>query len=76
MFFENVLNVHYLVTNFTDEDWWFQSKRLLIIETKIPEKDLKISHLKWIWMNNNIHFHDNQFYFNIFVTLQITQIFS
>ena len=32
--------VKYHVTNFTDEDRWFQSKRLLIIKTKIPEKYL------------------------------------
>ena len=30
--------VHYHVTNFTDEDWWFQSKRLIKIKIKIPEK--------------------------------------
>jgi len=37
---------HNHVTNFTDEDRWFQSKRLsiIIIKTKIPEKDVKIPH--------------------------------
>lgn len=34
--------VNYLVTNFTDEDLWFQSKRVLKFKTKIVEKDFKI----------------------------------
>ena len=33
-----ILNYH--VTNLTDKDCWFQSKRLLIIDTKIPEKKI------------------------------------
>ena len=38
--------VNYHVTNFTDEESWCQSKRLLIIETKIPEKRFKNSSLE------------------------------
>ena len=49
--------VIYHVTNYNDEDWWFQLKRLLIIKTKIPGKDLKIPYLNWTWMNDNNHFH-------------------
>ena len=30
--------VNYHLTNFTDEDFWFQSKRLLIIKIKILQK--------------------------------------
>ena len=37
------VTVNYHVTNFTDEDWWFQWKRLLIVKIKMPEKDFKNS---------------------------------